>query len=138
MYTHYSVGVCAYRHDGFDLGSITVVTRDTEEAATKVAEYLMTLSDREILDDYVEGEFGTDADSWVESVFVDRWFTGWDCIQDGDVDDGTIVFNLKPYGCTPQCRENPLVYVVERQGEEQEPDERFRPIVWRRERKKGR
>lgn len=108
MYTHYAVGVSAYGHDGTDNGTMSVATRNNEEDAIRFAEYLMTLSDREILADHVQGEFGTDADSWVESIFVDRWFIEPACIQDGDIDDGTVV-------------------------DGQDQDDRFRPIVWIRQ-----
>lgn len=78
MSKHYAVGIYVRGHDGVDQGSMTVNSPLNEEDATRFAEYLMGLSDREILDKWAYGDLGTSEESWVESVFVDRWLTTTD------------------------------------------------------------
>lgn len=79
MQVHYEVGIQAYRHDGFDLGTITVASLEGVFAhndyreARQFAKALMAITDEEILTEYTPHEFGHSKGIWIKHIFIDRW-----------------------------------------------------------------
>ena len=95
MQVYYEVGIQTYRHDGMDLGTITVASRDTLREARRCAKSLMAITDEEILTEYVPHEFGHSKGIWIEKIFIDKWKEDRQGVVDPDPDFKARIFPRK-------------------------------------------
>ena len=99
MNKHYEVGIQTYRHDGFDLGTITVSSPyDTYREARQFAKALVDITDEEILTQCVPHEFGHSKGIWIEHIFIDRWKEDRQGVVDPDPEFKAKVFPRKESG----------------------------------------